>query len=158
MPLLMQKTVSFRPGKTDAFLGMHNLGLVPLPKGYTTAPLFQNTLQVPRNFLPKTVSHSLAEPAWEYSLGLLSQGIPCLARNTYCQCACLGQRDGEREEELGYLAEKSTCVHEAPGDAGWNQSGTGMYDGPLLLHSGCGTPESKNSKFKPVLLFVKEEG
>lgn len=113
-------------------------------------------LQVPRNSLPKTVSHPLAETGcipWVCFLKefLVWQGI-------HIASTCLGQRDGEREEELRYLAKKSTRVHEAPGDAGWNQSGTGMYDGPLLLHSGCGTPESKNSKFKPVLLFVKEEG
>ena len=60
-------------------------------------------LQVHRNSLPKTVSHSLAEP----TLGLfprfvLSRKYLYGKEHILPVCAWLGQRDGKKEVELGY--------------------------------------------------------
>ena len=62
-------------------------------------------LQVYRNSLPKTVSHSLAELTWVYSLGLFSQRSPCLARNALYG---KGREMGRVKGSLDMQAEKST--------------------------------------------------
>lgn len=109
--LLVKKTSFFTSGKSSpSSLSCSLEGLIPVshpssrPKECTMSSLFQNMLQVCRNSLPKTVSHSLAELTWVYSLGLFSQGSPCLARNTLYG---KGKEMGRAKGSLDMQAEKS---------------------------------------------------
>lgn len=106
----------------------------PVPTECVALPLLEH-----RN-LHLTVSHPL-QRLCVYYRDLFSQGIPCLARNTHCPYTPAWARESERKVELGYGGGGVQCS-EAPGGAGWKRTEMECKCGPLLPHSGCGTPES----------------
>lgn len=91
LPLLMRKMLSFRSGEGSLpwaapFRGSGSFAIPLLrPKRIYYPFSLRNMLQMCRSPLPTTVSHLLAEPTSIYSLGLFSQGIPCRAKDIYCQ-------------------------------------------------------------------------